>query len=464
MSNIKLNILFLIFILVSCSKDSSEPDPVVVETPTENPQPEAPEEEETISDEELLNLTQEETFKYFWDYAQEDSGCARERYLPGNPSTDANVVTTGGTGFGLMAIIVGIERHFISRAEGVARLQKMISFLESADRFHGAWPHWIDGRTGNVFPFSAQDNGGDLVETAFLAQGLICVSSYLKTGSDSEIALANLSDKLVSEIEWNWYTQNQNTLYWHWSPDYNFDMNLQLKGYNETLLTYIIAASSADFGIEKAVFDAGWADNGNIVSSNSAYGFPLLVKHQGAEQYGGPLFWAHYSYLGLNPHNLSDQYADYWQVNVNHSMINYTYCVENPLGFTGYGENLWGLTASYSRNDDGSLGYSAHRPGNDRGVISPTAAISSLPYTPEESLKALHTFYENKDILLGPAGFYDAYSPQYNWVAEAYLAIDQGPEIIMIENYRSGLIWNLFMQNENVQNGLDKLGFTYETP
>ncbi|WP_416445209.1 glucoamylase family protein [Leeuwenhoekiella sp. A16] len=464
MSNIKLSILFLIFILVSCSQDSSEPDPVVEETPTENPQPEAPEEEETISNEELLNLTQEETFKYFWDYAQEDSGCARERYLPGNPSTDANVVTTGGTGFGLMAIIIGIERQFISRAEGVAKLQKMISFLESADRFYGAWPHWIDGSTGNVIPFSTQDNGGDLVETAFLAQGLICVSSYLKTGSDSEIALANLSDKLVAEIEWNWYTQNQNTLYWHWSPDYNFDMNLQLKGYNETLLTYIIAASSADFGIEKAVFDAGWADNGNIISSNSAYGFPLLVKHQGAEQYGGPLFWAHYSYLGLNPHNLSDQYADYWQVNVNHSLINYTYCVENPLGFTGYGENLWGLTASYSRNDDGSLGYSAHRPGNDRGVISPTAAISSLPYTPEESLKALHTFYENKDILLGPAGFYDAYSPQYNWVAEAYLAIDQGPEIIMIENYRSGLIWNLFMQNENIQNGLDKLGFTYETP
>ena len=213
MSNIKLSILFLIFILVSCSKDSSEPDPVVVETPTQNPQPETPpeeeeeEEEETISDEELLNVTQEETFKYFWDYAQEDSGCARERYLPGSPSTDANVVTTGGTGFGIMAIIIGIERQFISRVEGVERLQKMVSFLENADRFHGAWPHWIDGSTGNVIPFSAEDNGGDLVETAFLAQGLICIFSYLKTGSDSEIALANLSDKLVSEIEWNWYTQ-----------------------------------------------------------------------------------------------------------------------------------------------------------------------------------------------------------------------------------------------------------------
>jgi hypothetical protein len=186
----------------------------------------------------------------------------------------------------------------------------------------------------------------------------------------------------------------------------------------------------------------------------------LVVAHNGSPDYGGPLFWAHYSYLGLSPKGLSDEFANYWTANVNHSKINYQYCVENPEGFTDYGENCWGLTASYSRNSDGSLGYNAHKPGNDTGVISPTAAISSIVYTPQQSLKAMHYFYEHKEDLMGPAGFYDAFSPEYDfWVAEAYLAIDQGPEIVMIENYRTELLWNLFMQNEDIQNGLTKLGF-----
>jgi len=239
-------------------------------------------------------------------------------------------------------------------------------------------------------------------------------------------------------------------------------MNFQLKGYNEVMITYVMAAASPDYSINKEVYSNGWASNGEIKSSNTKYGYPLLVKHNGAAAYGGPLFWAHYSYLGLDPNGLSDEYVNYWNVNVSHSKINYNYCVENPKGFKDYGEECWGLTASYSRNEDGSMGYSGHHPQNDLGIISPTAAISSMPYTPEESMKALHYFYKNKDKLLGPAGFYDAFSPENNyWVANGYLAIDQGPIIVMIENYRSGLLWNLFMQNEDVKNGLDKLGFNY---
>ncbi|WP_409552681.1 glucoamylase family protein [Allomuricauda sp. CP2A] len=414
----------------------------------------------TITDEELLDLTQEETFKYFWDFAEENSGGARERYHPDDPSRDAHVVTAGGTGFGLMAILVGIERGFISRTEGVERLTTLMDFLENADRFHGAWPHWINGSSGSVIPFSTMDNGGDLVETAFLTQGLICIKEYFKNGSDEEKALAQQADELWKGVEWDWYTQGQNVLYWHWSPNYGFDINLQLKGYNEVLIAYVMAAASPDYSISKEVYTSGWASSGGIVSSNTQYGYPLLVKHNGSEQFGGPLFWAHYSYLGLDPSGLSDEYVDYWDVNVNHSKINYAYCVENPKDFEDYGEDCWGLTASYSRNNDGSIGYNAHSPSNDTGVISPTAAISSIPYTPQESLKAMHYFYKNKDKLLGPAGFYDAFSPEYNfWVAEAYLAIDQGPQIIMIENHRTGLLWNLFMANEDVQAGLSKLGF-----
>lgn len=446
--------VYFIFILIVMSCSSSEgPGYQEPYNPDNNP------EVIPISNEDLLNLTQQLTFKYFWDFANTPSGAARERYHVDNPNLNSNVVTTGGSGFGLMAILVGIERGYITRSEAVVRLQTILDFFENADRFHGAWSHWIDGNTGNTIPFSSLDDGGDLVETAFLAQGLICIKEYFKNGTQEEQNLANQADNLWKGVEWDWYTQNQETLYWHWSPNHNFDINLELKGYNETLITYILAAASPDYPINPNVYTNGWANNGAIVTSENQYNTPLILDHAGAGT--GPLFWAHYSYLGLNPNNLSDQYADYWSLNKNHTTINYQHCVSNPNNFAGYGSNCWGLTASYSRNNDGSVGYNAHDPENDTGVISPTAAISSIPYTPEKSLAAMQFFYQQGEDLLGPAGFYDAFSPHYNWYTKRYLAIDQGPEIIMIENYRSGLLWNLFMQNQDIQNGLNTLGFSY---
>jgi hypothetical protein len=450
-------VLFCLSMVLSCGSDS-----ILDHQGPNIPDPEDPPTVDQITDAELLDLTQQTTFKYFWDFANSNSGAAKERYHPDNPSLNQNVVTTGGTGFGLMAILVGIERSYITRQQGYERLNKILNFLENANRFHGAWSHWVDGGTGNVIPFSSQDDGGDLVETAFLAQGLICVKEYFKNGSTDEVALANKADALWKGVEWNWYTQGQNALYWHWSPNYSFAINHRLKGYNETMIAYILAAASPNYPITKEVYTNGWADNGNIVASNSQYGFPLILKHDGSPQYGGPLFFSHYSFLGLNPSTLTDQYANYWNLVVNHTKINRQYCISNPKGFEDYGTDCWGLTASYSRNSDGSIGYSAHSPVNDLGVISPTAAISSIPYTPSQSLEVMHYLYQNKDKLLGPAGFYDAFSPEYNfWVGNAYLAIDQGPQIIMIENHRTGLLWNLFMQNEDVKNGLDLLGFNY---
>lgn len=449
-------LILILCIVFSCSKNStSEPF---------NPDPidDGPVLIDPLSDVEMMDLVQRETFKYFWDFAESNSKGARERYIPSNPSQDQNLVTTGGTGFGLMAILVGIERGYVSRAEAVERIQTLLTFLETANRFHGAWPHWLNGTNGSVIPFSTQDNGGDLVETAFLTQGLICVKEYFKNGSPTEVELANKADMLWKGVEWDWYIKNENVLYWHWSPNHSFAMDLKIQGYNESLMTYVLAAASPDYAISKDVYTQGWAENGGIVSSNVQYGIPLILKHAGSEQFGGPMFFSHYSFLGLNPTNLVDQYANYKDVVTNHAKINYQYAVQNPKDFEGYSMDCWGLSASYSRNTDGSLGYSVHTPANDKGVISPTAAISSIAYTPVESLRAMHYFYQKKEELLGTAGFYDAFSPEYDfWVAEAYLAIDQGPQIIMIENYRTGLLWNLFMQNEDVCNGLDKLGFTY---
>lgn len=405
-----------------------------------------------ISDDSLLTLVQNRTFRYFWDYAHPVSGLARERLGSGN------VVTSGGSGFGLMAILVGIERGFITRQQGYERLSKTANFLisGSTDRFHGAYPHWLNGSTGKVYPFSQKDNGGDLVETAFLMQGLLTVREYFKNGSVQERTLSDTIQKICEAVDWAWYRKdNQNKLYWHWSPNYNWDMNMTVSGWNEALIVYILAAASPSNTIPKIVYDEGWARNGAYPMKNgkSFYNITLPLGYD----YGGPLFFAHYSFLGLDPRNLSDQYANYFVQNVAHSEINYQYCVANPKKFYGYSASCWGLTASDIPN-----GYSASSPTNDLGVIAPTAALSSMPYTPEESIAALKFFYYILgDKIWGEYGFYDSFNLSALWFADSYLAIDQGPLICMIENYRSGFLWDLFMKSTEVKNGLTKLGFTY---
>ncbi|MBE7640945.1 beta-glucosidase [Salegentibacter sp. BLCTC] len=456
MTNYKsvLSIFLIGFLLLSCKNESKKEEKDLNKNKTLS-----------LSKEELLDTVQRQTLKYFWDYAEPNSGMARERYHPDGeyPKNDAHVVTTGGSGFGLMAIVSGMEREWIPRDSAVARLDKIADFLDNAPRFHGVWAHWLNGKTGETQAFSEKDNGGDLVETSFLAQGFIVVREYLKNGNEKEKAVAEKYDALWKSIEWEWYTNNKNGLYWHWSPEYQWEMDFMIEGYNECLITYVMAASSPDHAIDAKAYHEGWARSGNIVSDKEAYGIPLVLKHNTSGDKAGPLFWAHYSYLGLNPKGLKDKYANYWDLNVNHTKINYEYAQENPKGFETYNENSWGLTASYTRNEDNGIGYTAHSPDNDRGVVSPTAAISSIAYTPELSLKAMRYFFEDQnDLLWGPAGFYDAYSLEdENWVAQRYLAIDQGPMVVMIENYRSGLIWNLFMGAPEIQEGLDKLGFSY---
>lgn len=408
-------------------------------------------------EDEFLDYIQMAHFDYMWSGAEPISGMACERiHIDGiYPEKDENVITTGGSGFGIAGLIVGIERQFITRQEGVDRLFKIVDFLKKADRYHGVWSHWIlpDGKTK---PFGQKDNGGDLVESSFLMQGLLCARQYFRNGNEREKELAAQIDTLWREMDWTWYLNGKDVLYWHWSPDYAWEMNFPLEGYNEALITYVLAASSPTHTIPASAYHNGWARGGGIVSNAAPYGYPLYLKHNGAEEYGGPLFWAHYSYIGLSPKGLKDQYADYWEVNKNHALSNYAYCVANPGKYKGYGDKCWGLTASYSTN-----GYMAHHPFNDNGVITPTAALSSFPYTPKESLAALNFFYfEIGEKIWGKYGFYDAFSIQDNWYPKRYLAIDQCTIAPMIENYRTGLLWNLFMSCPEIQEGLKKLGFT----
>jgi hypothetical protein len=413
-----------------------------------------------ITDDSLLTLVQYQTFRYFWDGAEPVSGMTCERINMNDvyPENDKNIITTGGSGFGFMAILIGIEWGFITREQGVERLERMIRFLEGADRFHGAWPHWINGETGKVKPFSTKDDGADLVETSYMIQGMLTVRQYFANGSTREKRLAEAIDRLWKDVDFTWFTRGKDVIYWHWSPKYGWEMNFPVEGYNECLILYILGASSPTHPVSPLAYHKGWARSGDIKGNAGKYGYLLALKHNGAPEYGGPLFWAHYSYLGLDPRGLTDKYADYWEHNRNQTLINRQWCIENPKHFKGYGENCWGLTASYSVNF-----YAGHAPGpeNDLGVISPTAAISSIPYTPEYSLEALRHFYYNLgDQIWGEYGFYDAFSIHDNWYPQQYLAIDQGPEVVMIENYRTGLLWNLFMSCPEVQDGLKKLGFS----
>ena len=400
-----------------------------------------------ISDDELLDLVQRQTFRYFYDFAHPSSGLARER------NTSGEVVTIGGSGFGIMAMVVAMERGFITRAEGLSHIDKILDFLETCDRYHGVWPHWLNGSTGRIVPFSEKDNGGDLVETSFLIQGMITFRQYLDAGVPAEKQIIDRINALWQTVEFDFFTQGQNALYWHWSPDYGFQANMILRGYNETLICYVLGAGSSTHTISRDTYRYGYMNDGAIMNGNTYYGIRLPMGWA----YGGPLFFTHYSFLGLDPRNLQDTWVNYLEQNTAHSLINWKHCETNPFSYVGYSGECWGLTAS-----DNHKGYSAHSPSNDLGVITPTAAISSMPYTPEQSMNAIrHFYYILGDRLWGEYGFHDAFNPTEGWWATSYLAIDQGPIICMIENHRTALLWDLFMSAPEVQAGLDKLGFTY---
>ncbi len=405
-----------------------------------------------LSDSALLDLVQKQTFRYFWDFAHPVSGMARERSNE-NFGYGNETVTTGGTGFGIMSVIVATERKWISRDTAAKFLLNMVQFLLKADSYHGAFPHWMNGATGKTIAFSRKDDGADLVESSYLFQGLLCARQYFNADNKIEKELRNRIQWMWPDIEWNWFTQGQEVLYWHWSPNNGWAMNFPVRGFNECLIMYILAASSPNerYQVSSAVYHRGWAQSDFFRNGKEFYGIKLPLGFD----YGGPLFFSQYSFVGLDPRGLKDRYADYWEQNKNHTLINYTYCVDNPKKFKGYGENCWGLTAS-----DTYDGYNAFSPTNDFGTITPTAALSAFPYTPDYSMKALkHFYYDLGDKIWSEYGFVDAFNESKNWYATSHLAIDQGPIIVMIENYRSGLLWKLFMSCPEIKVGLKKLGF-----
>ena len=404
-----------------------------------------------MTDDELLTSVQEATFRYFWDYGHPNSGLARER------NHDRDRVTIGGSGFGVMAIMVGAERGFVTRAQAAARVLRMVTFLqEKAERFHGAWPHWLDGATGQTIPFSVAkfDDGADLVETSFMMQGLLTVRPYFDRRDPVEEEIRRRITELWRGVEWDWFLQKPGSkkLYWHWSPNHGWKKNLAIGGrFNECMITYLLAIASPTHPIPPECYYEGWAASPQYASESSFFGIRQWV----GRPMGGPLSFTHYSFLGFDPQHKRDRFCDYFENNRNISLIHRAYAIANPKGHQGYGPLVWGLTAS-----DGPDRYTASAPDRDTGTVAPTAALSAMPYTPEASIAALKYYYHTLGPRLwGEFGFYDAFNLDRDWFARSYLAIDQGPIVCMIENYRTGLCWRMFMANPEIAPMLKAIGW-----
>jgi len=404
-----------------------------------------------LPDEDLLEAVQRQTFGFFWEASHPVSGLAHDRCTAKAVPAD-DLVTTGGSGFGVMALIVAAERGWVKRAAAIERLGQMLKLLIRATCYHGVFPHFMNGRTGATIPFTRKDDGGDLVETSFLMMGLLCAREYFNLDAPEESSIRGQVNYLWNDVEWNWYTRGTPVLQWHWSPNNGWSQELDIRGWNECLITYLLAASAPRYSIDPRAYHKGFAVGRHFLNGKRYYDIPLVL----GPNFGGPLFLSQYSFCGLDPRGLKDQYADYWQQNVNHVRINHAHCAMNPLHHKGYSASCWGLTSS-----DGPDGYAAHSPEEDDGTISPTAALSSMPYAPKESMQALrHFLTAHGEKIWGRFGFVDAFCESRDWYAETYLAIDQGPIVVMIENHRTGLLWKLFMNAPEIQAGLRALSFS----
>lgn len=417
-----------------------------------------------LSDDELLTMVQEAQFRYYWEGAHPDAGLAVE-VMPGDP----NQIALGGSGFGVMALLVGVDRGFITREQGVQRFLKILHFLSKAERFHGVWPHYLDGRTGKRMAFFGKyDNGGDLIETAFMMQGLLCARQYFTRNTPQEKEIRDTITSFWRDIDWNWYRNGADSpvLYWHWSPDFGFHIRHPLIGWNESMIAYFLAIASPTHPVPASLWNTGWAgqtelgiayrrrwtrttQGDHFTNGNSYYGIKLEV----GEGNGSDLFFTHFSFMGFDPRGMRDAYTNYFKNNRAISLINQAYAIDNPRKFKGYGPDAWGFTA-------GLHAGGRPTPSDDNGTITPEGALGSFPYTPTESMKALKHFYRDLGAKTwGVYGFADGYNETDNYFDESYMGLNQAPPVVMIENYRTGLLWKLFMSNPEIAPALAKVGF-----
>lgn len=411
----------------------------------------------TGTDTDLLDLEQRAAFYFFWYASNPNTGVSLDRMT--NPTLGA----TGSTGFGLTTYPIAVERGWITRTQAAERTLKVLRFYrDTADRFHGFYPHFLNSETGKVIELFDKDNGADIVESAYFFAGALTCRQYF-TGADAvESEIRQIATDLYNAADWQFVRRNTagdtlQNLSWWWSPTYGFQNGGRVTGFNEAMIVYLLALGSPTHAVPASVYHQGWA--GSYRRNQSHYGIPLQV-----ESWSSSLFTYQYTPCWVDFRNKQDAYANYFETSRNATLINRQWCIANTGHYVGYSDSLWGLTACDGPGYSPFRGYDARGPfQSDDGTIAPTAALASMPFTPNESLAALrYMFDHHRDGLWGAYGFKDAFNLTANpdWFDPDYIGIDQGPIVIMIENYRSQLIWNLFMSSPEVAAAMAKAGFT----
>ena len=401
-----------------------------------------------------IDLTARLAFDYFWEQANPANGLVKDR------STDGSAASIAAVGFGLSAITVGIDRGWITRAEGAGRVEATLDFFATCPQgeaasdvcgYRGFFYHFLDLRTGT----RAGTNELSTIDTALLLGGVLQAAEYFDGGGAEEARIRELADTIWRRVEWDWATPRSPRVALGWRPEEGF-LPFDWRGYNEAMILYVLGLGSPTHPLPDGAWDAWTATYPSDWQTH--YGLTFLTFP--------PLFGHQYSHVWIDFRDIQDDYmrskdSDYFENSRKATLAQRAYAIDNPRGWPNYGPNEWGLTAS----DDPPpaplyIARGAAPVQNDNGTITPTAAGGSYAFTPAESREALRTFYARyRPTLWGPYGLRDAYNVALNWTATDYLGIDQGPIVLMIENERTGVVWDAFTRHPDVQRGLDRAGF-----
>ncbi|HEX7117569.1 MAG TPA: glucoamylase family protein [Longimicrobiales bacterium] len=428
----------------------------------------------------FLDTLQHRTFRFFWERANPENGLVPDRWPTPSFSSIAAV------GFGLPAYAVGIERGWITRAEGADRVRTTLRFLWNAPQgdapagvsgYQGFFYHFLDMRTGHRF----EQVELSTIDTALLMAGVLFCMEYFDGPDPVEAEIRALADSLYRRVDWAWMLNENGRISMGWRPDRGF-ITYDWRGYNEAMVLLILALGSPTHPVPEDVW--------TTYTSTNAWGDYYGQEHVGF----APLFGHQYSHIFIDFRGIQDAYMrarglDYFENSRRATLAQRQYAIDNPMGWRGYGADVWGLTASDGPADatlpvDGTprrfYSYTArgasHTDVRDDGTLAPTALGGSIPFAPPQTIRALRAIRDRYGAAIwGEYGFLDAFNPTFQWTDVPlkhgrvipglgwfdtdYLGIDQGPIVLMAENYRSGLIWERLRQNPYIVRGLRRAGF-----
>ncbi len=399
----------------------------------------------------LVDTVQHTGVMYFWEQANPANGLVKDRSTAGSPASIA------ATGFGLSALCVGVDHGWLTREQVKGRVLTTLNTFWTGPQssaasgtigYKGLYYHFLDMNTAT----RTWDSELSTIDTALLFAGILDTKMYF-TGADSqEVLIRQLADSIYYRADWNFARNFNQGILQGWKPGTGFGGFGQWVGYNEAMILYILALGSPTHPVPTTAWSK-WTSN---YLWQTLYGQSFLICP--------PLFTHQYSHCWIDFSGMQDNYmraqsSNYAENSRRATLAQHSYCIANPGAWTGYSDSLWGLTAS-----DDPFGYAAHGAPpsqSDNGTITPTAGLSSIVFTPELSVPLLHNLWDNwRATTWGPYGFKDAFNPYYGWVDTDYLGIDQGPIVLMMENYRNGSVWARTYQNLDLRTGLARAGFT----